>query len=200
MAGNYLIAISTATPTRTPAPATATQTPGGAIPSRTPTRPAGGFIAGDTVRTTTRVNLRSGPTTASTVLAVMPTNAYGTITGSPVSSGGNTFYPVRFDGDALGYITSTYLQRVTTTPEPTRTLTPSPTVAGNPSRWTTDNVNMRSGPGTGYRVIATIPENTRIAVTGVPKRSGGYDWYPVAINGTGNGWIAGKFLSTTPPL
>ena len=53
---------------RTPATATATQTPGGTIPSRTPTRPAGGFIAGDTVRTTTRVNLRSGPTTASTVL------------------------------------------------------------------------------------------------------------------------------------
>lgn len=200
IAGEYLVAIPTPTPTRTPGAATPTRTPDAASPTTTSTRPAGGFIAGDSVRTTTAVNLRSAPGTSSTVLAVLPNRAYGTVTGTPISSGGRLFYPAHFDGHGSGYVASSYMVRVTTTPTPTRTVSPTATVAGNPSRWTTDDVNFRSGPGTGYRVIALISEGTRVSVIGTPRRSGGYDWYPIAINGIGNGWIAGAFLSPVPPL
>lgn len=196
IAGTYLVETQSPTPTQTPRSAT----PGTAAPSRTPTRPAGGFITGDSVRTTASVNLRVAAGTSSSVLGVIAKGTYGTVTGAPVSSGGNLFYPVRFEGYAPGYMVSTYLQRVTTTPTPTRTPTPSPTVAGTLSRWTTDDVNMRSGPGTGYRVVTMLPKGSRVAITGAPRRSGGLDWYPVRVNGTGDGWIAGKFLSATPPL
>jgi uncharacterized protein YraI len=127
---------------------------------------------------------------------VLPTNVSGTITGSPVSSDGYTFYPVQFGGYPAGYVASAYLRLAAATSIPT----PSPTVAGNPSRWTTDAVNFRTGPGTGYDVIVTLEPGTLVVVMGVPQHSGGYDWYPVAINGVGNGWIAGSFLSITPPL
>lgn len=200
IAGSYLTVAAAATITPMPASPAATQTPGGASPTRTATRPPGGFIAGDRVRTTAKVNLRSAPGTSSSVLAVLPKSAYGTVTGDPISSGGMRFYPVSFDGYASGYVVSTYLQRVTSTPAPTRTSSPTPTVAGNLARWTTGDVNMRSGPGTGYRVVAKLPKGARVAVIGAPRRAGGYDWYPVEVNGTGTGWIAGKFLSITPPL
>ena len=50
------------------------------------------------------------------------------------------------------------------------------------------------------RILATLPKGARVAVTGNPKRSGGYDWYPVSIVGIGSGWIAGKYLTAIPPL
>lgn len=200
IAGDYLVTIPSPTPTRTAAPATATRTPGAATSTRTPTRPTGGFIAGDVVRTTANVNLRSGASTSSQVLSVLPSKTIGQVTGPGVKSGSTTFYPVLFDGRPAGYVASSYLQRVTSTPTATRMASPSPTVGSVPLRWTTSDVNMRSGAGTGYRVVSKIPQGTRVNIIGTPKRSGGYDWYPVAVYGIGNGWIAGKFLSPTPPL
>ncbi len=200
VAGEYLKPVPSPTPTRTPASSTATRTPGGSIATRTPTRPPGGFIAGDSVKTTTRLNLRSSPGTGSQVLTVLPTNSFGQITGSGISSGGVVFYPVLFDGRPSGYVAGNYLQRVAATPTPTRTLVPTATIAGVPTRWTTSSVNMRSGAGTGYRIVMTLPKGTRLTVTGNPKRSGGYDWYPVVAVGIGPGWVAGKFLTAIQPV
>lgn len=200
IAGSYLVSIPTATPTRTPAPPTATRTPGSAVATRTATRVPGGFIAGDFVRSTTTVNLRSAPGTASQVLSTIPGKSIGRVTGPAVSSGGLLFYPVLFDGRPSGYVAGKYLQRVTATPTATRTVSPTATIAGVPTRWTTSNVNMRSGAGTGYRIVATLPEGTRISITGNPKRSGGYDWYPVVVQGIGPGWVAGKFLTAIQPI
>jgi uncharacterized protein YgiM (DUF1202 family) len=200
IAGEYLKSSPSPTPTRTPAAPTATRTPGGSTATRTPTRPPGGFIAGDSVKTTTRLNLRSSPGTGSQVLTVLPTNAYGQVTGSGISSGGVVFYPVLFDGRPSGYVAGSYLRRVAATPTPTRTLVPTATIAGVPTRWTTSSVNMRSGAGTGYRILVTLPKGARLTVTGNPKRSGGYDWYPVDAVGIGPGWVAGKFLTAIPPI
>lgn len=200
IAGNYLRSIPTPTPTRTPAPPTATRTPGSAVATRTPTRAPGGFIDGDYVRTTTRLNLRSAPGTSSQVLGVLPSNAIGYVTGSGISSGGMLFYPVIFDGRPSGYVAGKYLRPISATPTATRTLVPTATIAGVLTRWTTHNVNMRSGAGTGYRIIATLPEGTRVSITGNPKRSGGYDWYPIVVQGIGPGWVAGKYLTASIPI
>jgi uncharacterized protein YraI len=200
IASNYLAPVPTATPTRTPAPPTVTRTPGGPIPTGTPTRPPGGFLAGDAVRTTASVNLRSGPSTSTTVLRVVPSNTVATITGPGIQSGGHTFYPVTINGAPAGYLAGTYLQRLSATATPSRTRTPSPTVVGTTVRYTTNNVNLRSGPGTSYRIIATLPKGSRVNITGTPTRVSGTDWYPVIINGVGSGWMSGAFLTLLPPL
>ena len=211
IAGRYLAPVPTATPTRTPAqptttrtpaPPTSTRTPGGSTatrtPSRTPTRPPGGFIAGDAVRTTANVNLRSAPGTSSTILRVVPSSTAGTITGPGVVSGGNTFYPIAVSGYPSGYVAASYLQRITATA--TRTRTPTATVVGVRVRYTTDIVNLRRGPGTSYGIAATLPKGTRVNITGTPTRVSGADWYPVIVNGVGSGWISGSFLTASPPL
>ncbi|TXG82525.1 MAG: hypothetical protein E6R14_06595 [Thermomicrobiales bacterium] len=195
IAGAYLTPISTTTPTRTPAPATITRTPGIATSTRTATIPTGGFAPGDSVRTTARVNLRSGPSTSAGILRVIPSKTTGTVTGPGVTSGGVMFYPISISGYPTGYVAGSYLQRVTVSASPTRT--PSPTVACVTIRYTTANVNLRSGPGTNYRRIATILEGTQVNLTGAPRRINGTDWYPVVINGVGSGWISGAFLART---
>ena len=85
MAGEYFARVATATPTRTPTTAaTATRTPtnGPAASTSTATtasqvtatRVPGGFVPDDTVRTTATVNLRSGPSTGTSVVTVVPSN------------------------------------------------------------------------------------------------------------------------------
>lgn len=51
-------------------------------------------------------------------------------------------------------------------------------------------VNVRSGPGTGYYVIATLDRNTPVTVT---DRSNG-SWYAVSVGGQ-NGFVAASYLS-----
>lgn len=200
IAGDYLVPVPTPTPTSAPPAATSTQPPATGAPTQTPTRPAGGFIDGDFVRTTASLNLRAGPGTSYQIRAVLPKGATGEITGAGVTSSSITFYPVLFEGYPAGYVAGNYLQLITSLPTARPTVSPTPTLAGVPIRFTTSNVNMRTGPGTSYRIIATLPKGTRVSVTGTPRRSGGYDWYPIAVYGIGNGWVAGKFLSITGPI
>ena len=52
----------------------------------------------------------------------------------------------------------------------------------------TGNVNMRTGPGTGYPVITTIPAGAPIEVLGCPS------WCQVAYAGT-QGYVSGRYVS-----
>ena len=131
--------------------------------------------------------------------ASFPGKTEGTVTGPGVVSGSNTFYPVSIGG-STGYLAGSYLQRISATATPSRTHTPTATVVGSTVRYTTDIVNLRTGPGTSYSKSPPFPKGTRVNITGTPRRSGGIDWYPVIINGVGSGWMAGSFLTAIPPL
>jgi uncharacterized protein YraI len=177
---------STRTPTRTPAP-----------PTSTPTRAAGGFAAGDTVRTTTSVNLRSAPSTSASVLTVVPPNASGTITGTGVISGPYTYYPITVPGYGTGWIAGQYLALVSggdPQPSATNTTLPGSWPVGT-TVYTTTSLNIRSGPGTGFSVRGVAPTGTSATVTGAPVVSGPYTWYPLDVSGIGAGWAASSYLS-----
>ncbi|MCK7612429.1 SH3 domain-containing protein [Roseibium sediminicola] len=55
---------------------------------------------------------------------------------------------------------------------------------------TTADLNMRGGPGTGHRVILTIPQGGRVTVNGCTVS---FDWCDVAFAGS-KGWVAGQYL------
>lgn len=55
---------------------------------------------------------------------------------------------------------------------------------------TTDYLNMRSGPGTGYDIITTMPSGASVSVTGASEAG----FYPVTYNGL-SGYAAGEWLS-----
>lgn len=203
MAGEYFARVSTPTPTRTPTlavtvPPTATRTATSASQA-TATRVPGGFVAGDTVRTTASVNLRSGPSTSASVVSVVTSNTTGTVTGAGVVSGSNTFYPVTISGVGSGWIAGQYLTLITVS-EPAPTATSAGGFAVGSTVYTTTNLNIRSGPGTGYSSRGVAAKGTAGVISGVPVKSGSVTWYPLDISGLGSGWASGTYLSSSPTV
>jgi uncharacterized protein YraI len=138
----------------------------------------------ETAETTDRVNLRSGPGTTFAVLTVVPNGGIVTLTGQS----SNGFRSVTW-GAYTGWISGTYLDLGGETPPPT-----TPPVETNAV--TTDNLNLRTGPGVTFGVIAVMPRGSKVVLTG--QLSNGYR--SVSWNGH-NGWAADDWLApegTTP--
>ena len=124
------------------------------------------------------LNLRSGPGTSFSVLAVMPTGANLTITGALT----NGFYPVRYNGTA-GYAAAAFIQ-VGSNPTPTPT-TPS----GQTATVIDGALNLRSGPGLTYAVILVMPGGSTVTITGALQNG----YYPVRFGST-NGFASATYL------
>jgi uncharacterized protein YraI len=58
---------------------------------------------------------------------------------------------------------------------------------------TTGNVNMRTGPSTGYPVIVTIPYRARVTIYGCVRA---FRWCDVRWAGW-RGWVSSRYLSST---
>jgi uncharacterized protein YraI len=56
----------------------------------------------------------------------------------------------------------------------------------------TGNVNMRTGPSTGYRVIVTIPRGASVRIYGCVR---GFRWCDVRWGGW-RGWVSSRYLSS----
>src|SRR5688500_4906064 len=60
---------------------------------------------------------------------------------------------------------------------------PVPTAAAVTAATTTDDLNLRDGPGLGFAVLLVMPVGASVTVTGDPEAG----FYPVAYGGTA-GW------------
>jgi uncharacterized protein YraI len=167
-----------------------------------------GLSVGDTVRTTTALNLRSGPSTTSSVIAVLLQGTQGTILGGPQAANGYTWWRIQTP-NGTGWVAGNFLTRATGQPTATPTIPPgspsptsTPTTApSNPQGIkvgdnvrTTTAVNMRSAPTTAASVITVLPQGTQGTVLGGPETATGYTWWRVQTT-NGTGWVAGNFLS-----
>jgi len=85
------------------------------------------------VITSASVNLRSGPSTSSSVLAVIPKNTSGVITGPGIRGGSYIFYPVSIPGQPAGYIAQNYLRLASAPATATATQTASITASATPT-------------------------------------------------------------------
>jgi 3D (Asp-Asp-Asp) domain-containing protein len=59
-------------------------------------------------------------------------------------------------------------------------------------------VRVRSGPGTGNSIIATLNDGAIVTVTGAPQTNDDQAWYPIRIGDGGGGprgWIAAAYLA-----
>jgi uncharacterized protein YraI len=137
----------------------------------------------ETAVTTDRLNLRSGPSLADGVRTVLPAGAPVTVTG-PASNG---FRPVTWGGYS-GWAYETYLDFGGAAPPPQPEPEPQPGPQTNAV--TTDELNLRAGPATSWRVLAVIPTNTRIVLTG--ESSG--DYRAVSYNGQ-SGWAHAAWIA-----
>lgn len=143
-------------------------------------------VNADMVVNTDVLNLRSGPGLDSSVIMGL---SYGTVvTTSDVAANGDGYqwYYVAVDSEGVtGWVASEFLANGPgSTPQ-------APTYV----HVNTDALNLRSGAGTGYGVIATYPYNTEALVTGATVAADGYSWLPVRVNDGTEGWFAEEFLA-----
>lgn len=102
-----------------------------------------------TYKTTSKVNLRSGAGTGYSIYTTVPSGTTVKVTAISGNWGKTTY------GSYTGWLCLDYASKVTET------------AAGTVNYQTTGNVNMRTGAGTGYSRINTIPKGTTVTVTEV---------------------------------
>ncbi len=127
------------------------------------------------MRTTESLNMRTGPSTSNPVIRVIPKGAQVTV----ISKSGG-WANVTYNG-SQGYSSLTYLTDDTTAPPEQGTV-----------YYTTDELNLREGPGTNYKIIAMMPYGTK--VTAVP---GSGSWLKVTYQGK-IGYANGAYLTKNP--
>jgi uncharacterized protein YgiM (DUF1202 family) len=144
------------------------------------------YLTRSTTQTATvinaNLNLRSGASTTSSVLLVIPRGSTVTITGGLT----NGFYPVTYNGTA-GYASGSYLQIGGANPTPT----PTPVAR---TGYTTANLRMRSTPSTSGGILQVIPKGAAVTITG--NAASGF--YPARYGGI-SGYVSTSYITFTPP-
>lgn len=128
--------------------------------------------------TTTTVNVRQGPGTEYRVVATIPADIRIHVVGRE----GYWLKVQSKHGNPPGYIDDRYARPLEN---------PSPAMTPAAEGWylTTDEVNLREGPGLHYRVLSTIPKGIKIYVAGAQG-----DWLRVeSKHGKPPGYIDKRF-------
>ena len=146
------------------------------------------------------LNMRSGPGTSYSKVGSIPASATLTITGSE-----NGWYKTSYNG-VSGYVSADYV--TVTETNSTNTTASTPAASGTPAetkpetstgstsgtgKLNTDgsSLNMRSGPGTSYNKVASIPASATLTITGSEN-----GWYKTAYKGV-SGYVSGDYVIFT---
>jgi uncharacterized protein YgiM (DUF1202 family) len=153
--------------------------------------PSAGFDPGDHVQVNTDfLNLRSSASTTGSIIAAMPSGTKASVVNGPESGSGKTWYQLETDY-GKGWAVGLYLKRTSGSSSNGS----GEFKEGDKVFVDTDMLNLRSGPGAGKSIIATLTQGYHLMITGGPERSGDYDWYSVSGAVEGEGWCAGDFIS-----
>lgn len=193
----------------TPAPATASA-PSVPVPSTTPsTLSVGSWAKVINTYTTTGLRVRADATPWADLLAILPEGSLVQIVGDPKAGGnGNQWFQIAADGK-VGWSDGTYLEPTaapSTAPAPAPTTTPPPAVAPTTvglaaGVWATvtdttgtTGLRLRAAPAPREKLIAIIPEGTKLKILEGPANGGnGNAWYRVAWDSSW-GWVDGTYL------
>ncbi len=159
---------------------------GGTVPPVT-----SAFVAGDTVKVTAGLYLRTGAGTGYTVKTTMPTGTVCTIVTGPTVANGYSWYKLTTPY-GTGWAAGEFLQKTTAAP-------PVPPAGGFQAGETvsvTAGLYLRTGPGFGYGVITTMPTGTVCTIVTGPTISNNLTWYQLDT-AYGRGWAAGEYLART---
>jgi cell wall-associated NlpC family hydrolase len=126
------------------------------------------------------VNIRSGPNTSSSVVGGLVRGQRISVTGSAA----NGWVKVRFNR-GTAYMYGQYLNRTG------KKLPPAPAkISASGTKITTESLNVRSGAGTSYKIVGTLPEGTGVTITG-KFRSG----FAEFVYGGAKRWVSAAYLA-----
>jgi len=177
------IITATLPPTLTPRPTDSPHPP----PPTPTTTPVEGISS-------TQINVRAEPSTAGTVLGILPPNTKVQIVGQdPAGNWWQILYPQGDEGK--GWVTAQYF-RTADKPE-------VPIIGGvgsNPENGTVaviqQKLNIRSGPGTDFNSIGTLNSQDVVTLTG-KDTNGAWLQISFAAGPEGKGWINAAFAQAT---
>lgn len=118
-----------------------------------------------------RLNVRSGASTSSAVVASLDKGSYVTL----ISKSGSWWY-LEYNDGRYGYSHADYIQSVSSYAATVQTQS--------------GNLNVRSGAGTSYSIIGSLAKGKAVVVL---SSSGG--WSRVLYNGTKTGYVSSQYLS-----
>lgn len=126
------------------------------------------------------LNMRSGAGTSFSVVKVLAIGTIVEVLSGPTSANGYKWFQVN-DGTTTGYVAGLFLAEIGYQ-------------VGDVVYVASDTLNLRSGPGTGYAVIAVLTYQDSGTITDGPVAANGYRWYEVDFGGSLIGWCASRFL------
>ena len=141
------------------------------------------------------LNMRSGPGSGYSKVGSIPAGTTLTIIGSE-----NGWYKTSYKG-VTGYVSGDYVivtESASTNTAPSTPAEPTPTPPAQSTSGTGklntggSSLNMRSGPGTGYSKVGSIPASATLTITG--KENG---WYKTSYKGV-TGYVSGDYVIFTP--
>ncbi len=140
--------------------------------------------------TTTQVNLRAAPSTASTALGTIGIFVNVQVIGRDTSG---SWYQILYaeSETGKGWVRAEYVQVNPGAEIPLVETTSAPGAAVN--GLVTQKVNVRNGPGTTYELLGVLNPNDVVFITG---RDPGSQWIQVEFAGApdGKGWVTAEFL------
>ena len=138
-----------------------------------------------TAVTTSRLNIRSGPGTKYRILCTVPSNTKLMLTGGANMNG--TWVLVRASNGITGWCCQQYLNM-----DFSRSNEASAAKKYFSAAVTTRKLNIRSGPGTKYAIVCTVPCYTKLKLTG--KANTDSTWVQVKTSEGKAGWCCRPYL------
>jgi uncharacterized protein YgiM (DUF1202 family) len=146
-----------------------------------PVTPSGEFAAGSWAFVIDPpVNLRESASTDGTIIRSLPDGEGMLVLAGPTDAGGYSWYQVEDDGD-IGWVAGEFLGGGFFTGR-------NAVVADGP-------LNLRSAPGTGSDIVATLTQDELVSVLNVsPTIINGEYWFQVTTGDSVTGFVAGRYL------
>ncbi|HVL23335.1 MAG TPA: SH3 domain-containing protein [Thermomicrobiales bacterium] len=154
------------------------------------------FPFGLNVRFTAETNMRSKPSTGSSVLRTVKRNTWGAVIAGPQKANGYDWYQVRLQNATPdGWSIKNNMTAAPVNNSPTAKFKVGDTVIAS------DTTNVRPRPGIAQTVASTAPAGTIMKITVAPVGVTGYIWYGVYSDAFGGGWVAEDYLqrASAPP-
>lgn len=127
------------------------------------------------------INMRKQASTTSTIMANIPINTQLKNNGYEVSSKGEVWYKVTYNG-VNGYVIGTYVKAVGTVDTSGGTVSPTEDI-GRTLYVDTTKVNIRSGAGTNHSIVGYLEKNYALVPTNYAYGNDGMLWYAFAYSG-----------------